>query len=214
MLLQAAEMMRIGVMFPLYSLAYIAAPHSAAGRTLRKPFIKFLCHSASYFMFLCKYLNYHFYSRYKNYINSQVIFSFFSFINLGVTENWDFCGGSALEGYSRSAAFEARIATFISWMAHFGLGQRWVLISLFFVLHGTHPGYTNIKSTAGLIWSEVKQLWDMGLREYVHDMWNVIDFVTNSLYVATVALRVVSHFQVPDTIFGKFKCFVYASFTL
>lgn len=54
MLLQAAEMVRIGVMFPLYSLAYIAAPHSTAGRTLRKPFIKFLCHSASYFMFLCK----------------------------------------------------------------------------------------------------------------------------------------------------------------
>ncbi|KPJ01078.1 Transient receptor potential-gamma protein [Papilio xuthus] len=49
---------------------------------------------------------------------------------------------------------------------------------------------------AGLIWSEVKQLWDMGLREYVHDMWNVIDFVTNSLYVATIALRVVSYFQV------------------
>lgn len=48
----------------------------------------------------------------------------------------------------------------------------------------------------GLIWSEVKQLWDVGLREYVHDMWNVIDFVTNSLYVATVALRVVSALQV------------------
>lgn len=44
----------------------------------------------------------------------------------------------------------------------------------------------------------MKQLWDMGLREYVHDMWNVIDFVTNSLYVATVALRIVSHFQVTE----------------
>lgn len=54
MLLQAAEMVRIGAMFPLYALAYILAPHSAAGRTLRKPFIKFLCHSASYFMFLCE----------------------------------------------------------------------------------------------------------------------------------------------------------------
>ena len=54
MLLQAAEMVRIGAMFPLYSLAYIVAPHSNAGRTLRKPFIKFLCHSASYFMFLCE----------------------------------------------------------------------------------------------------------------------------------------------------------------
>lgn len=42
----------------------------------------------------------------------------------------------------------------------------------------------------------MKQLWDVGLQEYVHDMWNVIDFITNSLYVATVALRVVSYFQV------------------
>lgn len=54
----------------------------------------------------------------------------------------------------------------------------------------------------GLIWSEVKQLWDVGLQEYVHDMWNVIDFITNSLYVATVALRVVSYFQV-SKLFGN-----------
>lgn len=49
---------------------------------------------------------------------------------------------------------------------------------------------------SGLIWSEVKQLWDVGLKEYVNDMWNVIDFVTNSLYVATVALRVVAYYRV------------------
>lgn len=55
MLLQAVEMVRIGAMFPLYAAAYVCAPHCAAGRTLRKPFIKFLCHSASYFMFLCQY---------------------------------------------------------------------------------------------------------------------------------------------------------------
>jgi len=42
----------------------------------------------------------------------------------------------------------------------------------------------------------VKQLWDVGLEEYANDMWNVIDFVTNSLYVATVALRVVAYNQV------------------
>lgn len=44
----------------------------------------------------------------------------------------------------------------------------------------------------------MKQLWDIGLHEYVNDMWNVIDFITNSLYVATVALRVVSYFQVNE----------------
>lgn len=49
---------------------------------------------------------------------------------------------------------------------------------------------------AGFIWSEIKQLWDVGLREYVNDMWNVVDFVTNSLYVATVALRLVAYYKV------------------
>ena len=48
----------------------------------------------------------------------------------------------------------------------------------------------------GLIWSEIKQLWDVGLKEYVHDMWNVIDFLTNSLYVATIALRLVAYYKV------------------
>lgn len=52
---------------------------------------------------------------------------------------------------------------------------------------------------SGLIWSEVKQLWDVGLEEYANDMWNVIDFVTNSLYVATVALRVVAYYQVSNS---------------
>lgn len=54
---------------------------------------------------------------------------------------------------------------------------------------------------SGLIWSEVKQLWDVGVHGYLNDMWNVIDFVTNSLYVATVALRVVSYYQVKKEMF-------------
>ena len=49
---------------------------------------------------------------------------------------------------------------------------------------------------AGLIWSEIKQLWDVGLREYISDMWNVVDFITNSLYVATIGLRTVAYFDV------------------
>lgn len=53
----------------------------------------------------------------------------------------------------------------------------------------------------GLIWSEIKQLWDVGLEEYVRDMWNVIDFITNSLYVATVALRVVSYYKVRNILY-------------
>ncbi|XP_063636184.1 transient receptor potential-gamma protein isoform X3 [Cydia splendana] len=148
MLLQALEMARIGAMFPLHALAYVAAPHSAPGRTLRKPFIKFLCHSASYFMFLFLLI-----------LASQRIET----ATMGI-------------GWERSNQGQPPVSrrgappSLVEWLI-----LAWV---------------------SGLIWSEVKQLWDMGLREYVHDMWNVIDFVTNSLYVATVALRIVSHFQV------------------
>ena len=53
-----------------------------------------------------------------------------------------------------------------------------------------------IGNILGLIWSEIKQLWDVGLKEYINDMWNVVDFITNSLYVATIGLRTVAYFDV------------------
>jgi hypothetical protein len=58
MVLQALEIVRIGIGFPVFSAMYILAPHSKFGQTLRKPFIKFICHSASYFTFLCEYTLY------------------------------------------------------------------------------------------------------------------------------------------------------------
>ena len=60
--------------------------------------------------------------------------------------------------------------------------------------------HTNTFSFLGLIWSEIKQLWDVGLRDYIADMWNVVDFVTNSLYVATIALRLVAYYKVKKSI--------------
>ena len=57
---------------------------------------------------------------------------------------------------------------------------------------------------AGLIWSEIKQLWDVGLKEYVSDMWNVVDFITNSLYVATIGLRLRAYYDV--SFFIQFLC--------
>ena len=57
---------------------------------------------------------------------------------------------------------------------------------------------------AGLIWSEIKQLWDVGLKEYISDMWNVVDFITNSLYVATIGLRTVAYFDVGFVKWSKY----------
>lgn len=56
LILQVLEIVRIGILFPFFSLMYILAPHSELGQTMRKPFIKFICNSASYFTFLCKRL--------------------------------------------------------------------------------------------------------------------------------------------------------------
>ena len=54
---------------------------------------------------------------------------------------------------------------------------------------------------AGLIWSEIKQLWDTGAKAYISDMWNVADFVTNSLYLATIALRLRAYYDVSNNTF-------------
>ncbi|KFM82010.1 Transient receptor hypothetical-gamma protein, partial [Stegodyphus mimosarum] len=41
----------------------------------------------------------------------------------------------------------------------------------------------------GFVWAEIKQLWDEGLLNYLYDMWNVVDFFTNMLYLTCIGLR-------------------------
>ncbi|OBS75599.1 hypothetical protein A6R68_17949, partial [Neotoma lepida] len=50
---------------------------------------------------------------------------------------------------------------------------------------------TNSHQT-GFIWGEIKQMWDGGLQDYIHDWWNLMDFVMNSLYLATISLKIVA----------------------
>ncbi|CAG7729284.1 unnamed protein product [Allacma fusca] len=149
MALQALEVIRIGLLFPIFSLCYIIAPHSSWGQTMRKPFIKFICNSASYFTFL--FLLILASQRFETLIVDM----------LGLKSNWFSVDVTTKRGSPPS---------FVEWFI-----LAWVF---------------------GLIWSEIKQLWDVGLQEYVGDMWNVLDFVTNSLYVATIALRIVAHHHV------------------
>ncbi|GBM25717.1 Transient receptor potential-gamma protein [Araneus ventricosus] len=44
----------------------------------------------------------------------------------------------------------------------------------------------------GFVWAEIKQLWDAGLHDYLYDMWNVVDFFTNMLYLTCIGLRLSS----------------------
>lgn len=42
----------IGLLFPVLSVAYLMAPKSRLGLFIKKPFIKFICHTGSYLTFL------------------------------------------------------------------------------------------------------------------------------------------------------------------
>ncbi|CAF4402793.1 unnamed protein product [Rotaria socialis] len=49
---------------------------------------------------------------------------------------------------------------------------------------------------AGFIWAEIKQLYQEGLHQYMADTWNLLDWITNCLYVATIILRVMAYVKV------------------
>ncbi|CAF0808879.1 unnamed protein product [Brachionus calyciflorus] len=53
---------------------------------------------------------------------------------------------------------------------------------------------------ASFVWSEIKQLYNEGLIEYLHDWWNLLDFITNSLYITTIVLKVISYIIVQNEI--------------
>ncbi|KAI4877491.1 hypothetical protein NFI96_015053, partial [Prochilodus magdalenae] len=120
----------IGLLFPLFSIFYLIAPKSHYGLFIRKPFIKFICHTASYLTFLFLLL-----------LASQHI------------EKTD-------------PKQQGPTPTAVEWMI-----LPWVI---------------------GFIWAEIKQMWDGGLQDYIHDWWNLMDFVMNSLYLATISLKIVA----------------------
>uniref|UniRef100_A0A3B3V3E2 Transient receptor potential cation channel, subfamily C, member 5a n=1 Tax=Poecilia latipinna TaxID=48699 RepID=A0A3B3V3E2_9TELE len=121
----------IGLLFPVFSLIYLLAPKSALGRFIKKPFIKFICHTASYLTFLFLLL-----------LASQHI----ARTNLHM---------------------QGPPPTIVEWMI-----LPWVL---------------------GFIWAEIKEMWDGGFTEYIHDWWNLMDFAMNSLYLATISLKIVAY---------------------
>lgn len=49
---QLIQVAQLGCMFPVYSTIYMIAPNSTMGKFMKKPFVKFICHSTSYATFL------------------------------------------------------------------------------------------------------------------------------------------------------------------
>ncbi|XP_017273722.1 short transient receptor potential channel 4 [Kryptolebias marmoratus] len=130
----------IGLLYPMFALCYLIAPKSRYGLFIRKPFIKFICHTTSYLTFLFLLL-----------LASQHI----------VTTEHD------------RQDRQGPAPTTVEWMI-----LPWVL---------------------GFIWAEIKQMWDGGFQDYVHDWWNLMDFVMNSLYLATISLKIVAYTKYSGT---------------
>ncbi|XP_051539145.1 short transient receptor potential channel 4-like [Myxocyprinus asiaticus] len=128
--------MFIGILFPFFSLFYLIAPKSHYGLFIRKPFIKFICHTASYLTFLLLLL-----------LASQHVVPVM-------------------------AKQQGPAPTTVEWII-----LPWVL---------------------GFVWAEIKQMWDGGFQDYIHDWWNLMDFVMNSLYLATISLKIVAYIKYAD----------------
>lgn len=52
---QIFQVAKLGAMFPVYSFIYMFFPKSKMGLFMKKPFVKFICHSTSYAFFLSKF---------------------------------------------------------------------------------------------------------------------------------------------------------------
>ncbi|KAK6741924.1 hypothetical protein RB195_009665 [Necator americanus] len=52
----------------------------------------------------------------------------------------------------------------------------------------------------GMLWSEIKQLWEEGFTKYVHQWWNWLDFIMICLYLCTISVRLSAYwiYSSPD----------------
>nr|XP_053627828.1 transient receptor potential protein-like isoform X1 [Cherax quadricarinatus] len=46
----------------------------------------------------------------------------------------------------------------------------------------------------GFIWGEMRSLWEDGLAEYLKDLWNIVDYITNFFYMNWIFLRLTAFF--------------------
>ncbi|XP_071044300.1 transient-receptor-potential-like protein [Parasteatoda tepidariorum] len=54
----------------------------------------------------------------------------------------------------------------------------------------------------GMVWAECKQLWEEGLKAYVRQWWNWLDFIMLSLYLTTFSLKGIAYIQVQSGRYG------------
>ncbi|KAK0419150.1 hypothetical protein QR680_013981 [Steinernema hermaphroditum] len=57
----------------------------------------------------------------------------------------------------------------------------------------------------GMLWSEMKQLWEEGFIKYIYQWWNWLDFIMMCLYLCTIAMRASAYFIFASDYFAKHR---------
>ncbi len=57
----------------------------------------------------------------------------------------------------------------------------------------------------GFIWQEITELWNFGIDEYIHDLWNIIDFLINCFFVSWVLFKFISYASVENLVLPRDK---------
>uniref|UniRef100_A0A182W588 Transient receptor ion channel domain-containing protein n=1 Tax=Anopheles minimus TaxID=112268 RepID=A0A182W588_9DIPT len=148
---QIMQVAKLGTMFPVYSMIYMIAPNSEMGLFMKKPFVKFIVHSASY--------------------------AFFLMLLGGASQRVEYL---AIEWFGPDWAQDI--------LAEWKRKERGSLPGMFECLV--------ILYIISLIWHEMKSLWNDGLMEYVSDLWNIVDFISNTFYIVWMSLRFTSWYTV------------------
>lgn len=169
---------KVALFFPLYCVVYMAAPSCAMGVYMRKPFMKFLIHASSYLFFL----------------RMQICrFSIIGTLSLLVL----------IENSSLHPQLFCSVPAVILILVSQRAEVQFVL------LFGTESMKQNLEEelrrqrgngptplelvvvlyVVGYIWEETQEIWREGIRSYLRNMWNFIDFSRNSLYCLVVLLR-------------------------
>lgn len=217
---QIIQVILIGLMFPVYSIAYLVAPHSQLGRYIKKPFIKFICHSASYITFLVVLILAS--QRVEAFYNWESVIKLFSFED-EVKISQIFASKNNNNNHSSSFTREERAylmadnlniskLDFInsSTTSNYTYGGRTTprglsdIIKIFEQLPASSKKRGSLPSpievviliwVLALIWAEIKQVRSLGINYYKADMWNLLDSVASGFYVGAIILRFISFMQ-------------------
>ncbi|UYV75645.1 TRPC1 [Cordylochernes scorpioides] len=174
--------LRTFAMFPLLAAAVLVAPGSALAARARLPASRFAAHSASYCCFLCK----------SDYTSTDGVYCDFT-----ATLCCDDDLSSIEPNVGKGVYVLCTVLLILASQRAEYLAAGWTERA--YHQRGQLPGGVEtaiMVYVLGFIWMEIRQLWSVGLVEYVKDMWNMVDFIVNTLYLAWIVLRLVSWLQV------------------